>query len=128
MIRRNSKGYTLVEVLVAMSILAIATAAATPAFVRQLHANTQSEIRAGAIAVAQDTLDALRSGSIQTLPSSGTDGPFDADGGKRTYQVQREYCAISAYCPSNNTRHIKVHVSYHGTTVFTAETVLTRLD
>ena len=69
-------GLTLIEALVAVSILAILLAAVVPAFTNALRINTRSETRSQAVAAAQ-TLPALGgiSGDLRLQP-----GPIEMDG------------------------------------------------
>jgi len=123
---KKQEAFTLVEVMVAMSIFLIVTSMMMPAFTMHLKVNTNSEIRNGAIAVGQQMLDGIRSQDPGTLPSSGTSALVNYNGGERTYQGQYTYCAISSYCTTRS-RHLKVRVLYKNQEVFNAETVFTRL-
>jgi len=135
-------GLTLVEALVAMTVFLI-----TLAFMIPLLANNQfniirEETRTGAISVSQRILDELRQTDIANLPSSGTmtelpsgtDISATTNDGKtymtelgKTYSAKIIYCETSTNC-SANARQIKLQVNYNGQTIYTVETVYTRLQ
>ena len=69
---RNKRGFTLIEVLVALSLFAIVSAGVTPAIILHTRSNTESVIRAGAIAAAQFGMDNLRRQDPAGFPSSGS--------------------------------------------------------
>ena len=49
------------------------------------------------------------------------------DSGSRTYSVVTRYCQTPSFCPSVNTRHLRVEVSYRSVNVLNVETVYTKL-
>ena len=113
------------EVLVSLTIFAIASALMTPAFIYHLKTNTASEDRNGAIAVAQQVLDELRTTDTLSMPESGTTTQTISNQ-HRNYAVSTTYCADDTYCTTSS-RHITIGVAYRGKTIHTVETVYTKL-
>ncbi len=121
----NQQGFTLVEVLVAMTLFAIVSALMAPAFLLQLKTNIAAEDRNGAIAVAQQVLDDIRTSDPSTLPSTGsTTSSITTQ--HRSYATTTTYCSTSSFCTAR-TRHIKLEIKYRGKTVYWLETVFTKL-
>jgi prepilin-type N-terminal cleavage/methylation domain-containing protein len=121
------RAFTLLEVLVSLLIFSVVSSSLSAVFINHLKQNSRGEIRSGAIAVAQQVLDDARSQDPASLPSTGSSSAQTISGGQRNYQVVQHYCLNSAYCPTTNTRHIKVEVSYLGTIIYAVETVYTQL-
>ena len=121
----NKKGMTVIEAVVAMSILSIVMAAVLPAFMTFAQTNARSELRSGAVVAAQQVMDTMRR---QQDPSFV--GTHRVDSGLRTYDVVTTICAVdSANCMSTqNARHIRLEVRYAGKTYYSVETVFTQLD
>jgi prepilin-type N-terminal cleavage/methylation domain-containing protein len=119
-------GFTLVEVLIAMAILSIAVTGIAPIFMTHLQINTTSGVRSGAVAAAQQKLDALRLVDPATMPLTGSSAPEDVTVGGRTYQVTTTYCAMGSFCNAES-RYIQVEVSYREKTRYTVDTVFTQL-
>ena len=124
---KDIAGFTMLELMVTLSILGIVMIYVAPAFTAQLQFNTQSEIKTGAMAAGQQILDELRIVDPTTMPASGSDAPVDVTISNRTFSVVTSYCQNASYCVSNNTRHLTVGVSYRGVEQFSVQTVYTRL-
>lgn len=122
----SQQGFTLLEVLVAITLLSLVAAAMAPAFVGQLITNRRSEVRTEAMAVAQQVLDGMRSNDPSTLPSTGSDPVFQRDGGEKTFDVLVSYCVNPDFCTARS-RHITVSLSYMDQEVYEIETIFTRL-
>lgn len=121
-------GFTLLEVLVSMVIMGVVLASMVPAFLSHVKVNTRTEVRSGAIAAAQQILDDMRSQDPATFPSTGSDPIEVVDAGSRSYDVTVSYCTNATYCPSDETKHIRVEVEYMGEMVYAVETVFTQLQ
>jgi type II secretory pathway pseudopilin PulG len=124
-------GLTIIEALVALSIMGIALAFLAPSFVGYSKVNTDSEIRGEAVAAAQQVLDTLRRKDFNTWPTSGTAENFNAS--SRTYSSKITYCTPiatpSSSCYSTaSTRHVKVEVTYNEKIVYQVETVFTDFE
>lgn len=123
--RLASSGFTLIEALVALAILGVVLGSLLPAIARSVQVNTQSEIRTGAVAAAQQELDNLRASS--QWPASGTERSVES--GATTYDVTINY---SAYCQGGDcfdgAREVTVEVRHHGEFIYDVTTVYTLLD
>jgi len=132
-VRRSSRdGVTLIEALVAVSILAILLAAVVPAFTNALRINTRSETRSQAVAAAQTVLESLRAQPPAAWPaySAGIDPPVQqVEVGGRTFDVTvryQEYCDAAGDC-FENAREIDVEVSFRDQVSYRVSTVYTEL-
>ena len=125
---RYQNGFSIMEVLVALSVLAIVLANILPTFAFQLKQNTKAEIRTAALQAGQRAIDELRFVTTTTMPSSGagTAQTITVDG--RDFTVTPYYCLRSSYCTSTSARHITVRVVYKGTQVYETETVFTNFQ
>lgn len=124
--RRQEKGFTLLEVLVAISLMAIMLAGLPAAFVSFSQYNSRMELRTQALAAGQRVLDDLRMEDPQTLQSSGsTTDSVVIDG--RTFDVNVTYCVNTTWCGLNS-RHLSLEVDYNGEpSIVEIETVFTKL-
>ena len=123
---RREGGFTLVEALIGVAILAIVLAGIVPAIMSYLHVNNESDVRSGAVAAAETVLDGLRQTPVATWSPSGT--VRSASGGDRTYQVTILYCTPSLpYC-SGDARHVEAVVRYQGKVYYDVQTVYTKLN
>lgn len=120
-------GFTLLETVVALALFLIMIAGFSQAVASQVTHGKRNELRSKAVMAAQYFLDDLRSQDPATLPTSGTGTPayMIIEGGYFT--VTPTYCANSTFCSSSNIRHITAEVEYLGETLYTVETVFTRL-
>ncbi len=119
-------GFTLVEALVAMGLMAILLVGVLPTFSVLLAANTRNEERTGAVAVAQQVMEQLRQEQIADLPEEGPVGPQIVSVGQRDYEVRHWYCLAEQFC-GEDSRHVLIEVNYGGRTIFSTESVYTQL-
>jgi Tfp pilus assembly protein PilV len=118
-------GFTLVEAIVALVFLAVVLMALLPAFANNMHVNTTSEIRSGAVAVAQQEVDNLR--AADTWAAS----PIERNvvTGSGTYQSRLTH---QPYCDGGScfagARDVTIEVRHNGTLYYRARTVFTSLD
>ncbi len=122
----NSRGFSLVESLVAMAILAILAAGVLPSMLTQIDSNARSELRIAAISAAQQTFEELRLQDVETFPQSGSAAPRQIRVGDRELEVVVRYCANESFC-SATSRHFTVDVFQEGRKIYDAETVYTQL-
>lgn len=117
-------GLSLIEALVAMAVLTILIIAVLPSFTNNARVNNSSELRTGAVAAAQQTLDQLR-GQWGSWPASMT-----IDSGIRTYDVTITVCAAgSPDCfTTTDANHVRLEVDYQGETYYEIETVFARFE
>ena len=120
-------GFTLLETLVALSIFAFVSAGVATSFISNLRLNKQAELRGGAIMVAQQVLDELRSQDPTTLLSTGSDASRSVAVGNKTFTVDVSYCNPSTYCTSTSIRAIHVAVYYKGVSQYAVDTVFSQL-
>jgi prepilin-type N-terminal cleavage/methylation domain-containing protein len=121
----NSSGFTLVEVLVAMSIFAVVSAIMAPSFLYQLKVNYKAELKNGAISVTQQVLDSLRPTEISSLPTTGS-STQNISAGDRTYSVKTTYCKNTNWCGTSS-RHLNLDVYYRNERIYGTETVFSQL-
>ena len=125
--RQTAAGFTLLEVLVSMTILALVTASIGPAFHSFFEANTNMERRTAAIEAAQRVLDNLRFEDTDDLPASGSGTTESITIANYPFEVTPVFCSDATYCTSVNTRHILVSVAYNGEEIYEIQTVYTKL-
>jgi type II secretory pathway pseudopilin PulG len=131
----RDQGFSLLESAIALVTLAICLAYAMPMFLYAKVNNTKSEIRTGALTVAQRVFDDVRSRSITALPSNdGRNSPNAtnpisvpvnlANAMGRQYQANVIYCedvnTNTTVC-NNEYRTFRVEVRYNGTKVYDLE-------
>ena len=119
--------FTLLEVLVSLSIFSIVSAAIGVAFVTHLKVNMQQELRSGAFSAAQQVLDELRVQDPSTMPTSGSDAVRTLIVGDRIYSVAVSYCSPATYCTSSHIRSIHVGVTHAGKSQYQVDTVYSQL-
>lgn len=125
----TSRGFTLVEALVAIAILGLTGLAVLPAFMSHLDANTRSELRSDAIGAVHQRMEWLRLQDPDDMPTGGSpDSQFVTIGG-REYEVRTHYCLRSEYCPpgSPGSRHLTVEIYFEERKIYDVETVYTQL-
>ncbi|WP_310486663.1 hypothetical protein [Chamaesiphon sp. VAR_69_metabat_338] len=143
-ILESKQGFSLLETVIALTTLGICLAYAMPLFLYAKINNSKSDIRTGALIVAQRTFDKIRSQPIVDMPdndgvaSASTTNPISipdltspTDAQKlltkamgRQYQTKVTYCegknADATVC-SSKYRKFKVEVSYRGSKVYDLE-------
>ena len=136
----------LIEVLVAIAILAIVLVAVVPAFVYYLQTNTKTEVRTQAVTLAQEALEHLRLLDPSTLPTNGSYPPFSDYSKTKSCDEkpsEDEYCQVARngrtytvriiFCPEGSSlcgphaRHVRVEVDQGGKEIYAVETVFTKL-
>jgi type II secretory pathway pseudopilin PulG len=123
----NERGFTLVEAVFALGILATVILGVVPTFQALLDANTFGEVRSNGVAAAQQVLEALRQQRPSTFPLSGSSAVQSVYVGDFEYEVVAHYCTRSTFC-TTSTRHIVLEVTYGGDEVYDVETVFTELQ
>jgi Tfp pilus assembly protein PilV len=155
--RDRDEGFSLIEAAIALVTLAICLAYAMPMFLYAKINNSKSEIRTGALIVAQRLFDNIRSKSITSLPSNdgknstSTTNPISVPTDAQvaapttipasdkliTYAMGRQYQTTVTYCEDVNTntnvcndqyRKFKVEVKYNGTKVYDLEGTYTSFN
>ena len=124
----NQRGFTMIEVMVALAMFGIASAMMATTMVQMQRTNFEMEIRSGAYSAAQEVLDNLRSQNIAALPTSGNGAVQNVIISGRTFAVTPTYCLTASDCSTPNIRGIRVSVSYKNTAKYVLDTVYARLQ
>jgi type II secretory pathway pseudopilin PulG len=154
-ILKSTQGFSLLETVIALTTLGICLAYAMPLFLYAKINNSKSDIRTGALIVAQRAFDNIRSKPITSTspprndglnsPVSGTNPVFQpanitapTDSEKlitramgRQYQTKVTYCEgvdTDASICSAKYRKFKVEVSYNGSKVYDLEGTYTAFE
>ena len=98
-----------------------------PNFQAFLDANSASEEMSNALAAAQVVMEETRHLDPATLPTSGSSDVKIITVGAHEFEVITHYCRIADYC-SNASRHIVIEVGFAGRTIYTVESVFSRLS
>lgn len=123
---RCRAGFTIIEVLAALSIFGVIAVFLAPIFSSHFRHNTRSELRSGAVAAAQQILDEYRQQMISSLPTGGSEDRNVTVGG-RQFAATVTFCTRAEYCALSSTRHIKVQVKQNTDQLYEVETVYTEL-
>jgi prepilin-type N-terminal cleavage/methylation domain-containing protein len=124
----ENKGFTLIEVLVALVFFSIAMVGFQKSFIGIMKYNLNAEKETEAAAAAQTVLDELRTEDVKLMPSSGTASPEEIKVGKRFYEVVVKYCSDPSFCVGDNNRHLLVKVVHEGKEIYEVATVFTKLN
>jgi prepilin-type N-terminal cleavage/methylation domain-containing protein len=127
---QSLSGYTMIELTVAMTLLGTLALSLTTLSIHSMQTNKDNEIRSGAIQAASVVLDEMRGQIISSLPSSPGSQQNQSifiSGVRDSFNVTLTFCSNPSFCPTTDTRHIKVAVSYAGRNRFNTETVMTQL-
>ena len=122
---KGQEGSSLVEVLIAVLILATALVSTFSAMTAFTAMNTRTQVRSNAAFAARAHLEGLRYTDPETLPTSGT-ATTTTVVGANMLTVVTEYCVTSSYC-DDATRHVVVTIQENGKDVLETETVFTSL-
>ncbi len=146
-VKQLEQGFSLIETVIALVTLAVCLAYAMPLFLYAKINNSKSEIRTGALIVAQRVFDNIRSQSISGLPNydgvaaATTDNvnpvltplnltSVSASDKLITFAMGRQYQTVVTYCSGLNSdptvctdkyRKFKVEVNYNGSKVYDLE-------
>lgn len=126
----SSKGFTLIETLVSLSIFSIAALGLAKAFSDNIRTNTNNERRTSAIMAVQQVLDRLRQSDPATLPSSNSTTVETKTVGFRNFVVTTTYCPTSVattYCTSPNIRYLNLKAELSGVNVYEVNTIYAQL-
>lgn len=119
----GQRGFTLIEVIVALGIFDVLGTIAALSMVQNLRTSLANQVRYEAIQAAQATLDKIRFEDVATLTGSRTESVVV---GARTYTVAVTYCKIEEFCLSKDIRHIDLAVTYRDKHVYATDTVFTK--
>jgi prepilin-type N-terminal cleavage/methylation domain-containing protein len=121
---KSQQGFSLIETVIALTTLGICLAYAMPLFLYAKINNSKSEIRTGALVIAQRVFDDIRSRPITGLPTNPslpeikdkTTHPLLVKAIGRDYRTKVTYCQVAADCNADKYRKFKVEIFYNGTT------------
>ncbi len=120
------KGFTLIEIMVAIAIFAIVITTATSSINSYQKLNHGGEIRSEASQAAQSIIDQIRGIDVKSLPTSGDGTPVEITmNSNRMYSVETIYCTNSSICNSPSVRQIAVEVYHRDALAYTTEVIFT---
>jgi len=122
----NERGFTLMEVLLALALVGTVVLGVVPAFIACKDSNSRNEVRSAAAAAGQAVLEAHRRLDPAAFPSSGSSATEVVTVGRRDFEVITYYCVEPTWCDTQS-RHLLVEVGFGNEVVFTVETVFTKL-
>jgi type II secretory pathway pseudopilin PulG len=128
--RNRNQGFSIIESAVALTTLGIALAYSMPLFLYSKINNAKSEVRTGALMVAQRILDDTRGTSFDKIPTSGTityvQSPSSPPAGYkaadlkvmgRNYQAKTYHCEVASEC-TDNYKTLRVEVKQNDATIY----------
>ena len=123
----NARGFSLIESLIGLALLAVVLVSLLPAFLTLMDANTFSEEHGAALAAGQRAMEKMRLVDPGSLPTAGSSAVqvIVVDG--REFEVVTHYCRVPEYC-SSETRQVTVEIRYGGHEVYDVDTVYTRMQ
>ena len=124
----DEKGFTFIEIMVAIGIFAIAMGTMFSSVLTQARTNNQAERKVGASVATQLVLDSLRAENPSTLPMSGSDDPRTVTIDDQDFEVTVTYCLEASLCKADSTRHITAEAAFNGETLYDLETVFTLFE
>lgn len=129
----KNQGFSIIEASIALTTLGIALAYSMPLFLYSKVNNSKSELRTGALMVAQRILDNTRGTPFQSIPTTGTityidksTAPTSLPSGSmladlqamnRTYQAKTYHCEVASDC-TDNYKTLRVEVKQNGATIY----------
>lgn len=120
----DERGFGLIEAVIALVLLGVMLTSMIPAMTHYMQINSRAEIRTGAVAVAQQELDALR--AVQTWPTSGSQTSVTI--GNAVYiatLTHEQFCDVGG-CYAG-ARLVRMEVTHDGRSLYGVETVFTEL-
>ena len=124
--KNTNKGFTLIEVLMALFIFSIVCASTAPAFINHSKMNSESEVKTISINLAEKILNNLRKEDVTQFPSSGSK-TTNYNVSNKNLNAVIVYCQKSQYC-SKASRHLIINIFYHNKLSYSVETVYTQLQ
>lgn len=119
------RGFTLIEVLVTISVIAVGVMSILTLMFSVVRVNQQADDRSQAVQLAQREFDVIKRTPLTTIPSSGqVDEAVTYN--NRAFTVRKKYCGTPAYCAGNQ-KSVELTIIRNAATLFTGETVLTDL-
>jgi Tfp pilus assembly protein PilV len=127
----RDQGFSILEAAIALTTLGVTLAYAMPLFLYSKMNNSKSEVRTGAMMVAQRILDKTRGTPFTTICTTGTvvlgsaaadncaAGTAQADLAAmgRTYTAKTYHCETAGEC-TDNYKTLRVEVKQNGSTIY----------
>ncbi len=127
----KNQGFTLLEVLVSLTLVAIVTTTMTNSALMNARTNNSIHLKLTSATIAQEILDSMRTlnqDEIQSLPStSGTTTTQTKTVDGKTFTVNTVYCLNTAFCDTDM-RHITLRILYRGIQVYEIQTIYSSLN
>lgn len=129
----NTRGLSIVEVVIALVILTIVLAGLLPSFIGNLQINNRTELKGAAVVIAQRKLEQLRRQDLtKTTLGTQTTGPTTeiATENGREFSVNTTFCRDVSRC-IGSARQIVVEVFYpknSASKLYEVETVYTQFS
>jgi Tfp pilus assembly protein PilV len=119
---KTDQGFSILEAAIALTTLGVTLAYAMPLFLYSKMNNSKSEVRTGAMMVAQRILDQTRGTPFGQIPNTGNvelvDGTTaDLQAMGRTYSATTYHCETATEC-SDNYKTLRVEVKQNGSTIY----------
>jgi prepilin-type N-terminal cleavage/methylation domain-containing protein len=124
----NNRGFSLVEVMVSISLFSIVSAMMATSFTQLLKTNYDNEIRSGAYRAGERVIESYRQQAISTLPTTGSAAAQTITVNGRDYSVVPSFCAVASFCTTANIRHIRVTVNYENTKRYEVDSVFAEVQ
>ena len=124
--RTRIKGFTLIELMVALALFGVAVLSMARVFANNISQNTRNERITEAIEVGTRFLDELRVQDPTTMPTSGATSVESYTIGSRQYDVTATYCGTGATC-TTNLRQIHIDVKHKSILYYSVDTIFTQL-
>jgi type II secretory pathway pseudopilin PulG len=116
----QEQGFSILEAAIALTTLGVTLAYAMPLFLYSKMNNAKSEVRTGALMVAQRVLDDVRSTPFPNIPSTANTNvaaTTDVSALGRTYIARKIHCRTADPCTANY-KTLRVQVNYNGGTIY----------
>ncbi len=123
--KSSNRGFTLIEVVIALFIFLTVCASTAPAFMNQAKFNAASETKTVAINLAEKILNHIRKEDITSYPKSGSETK-EYNIGSRKLLSTISFCKKNEYCKTAS-RHITIDIAHNNEIVYSVETVYTQL-
>lgn len=123
-VQTDERGFGMIEAVIALTLLGVILASMVPAMIHYMQINTRAEIRTGAVAVAQQELDALR--AVETWPTSGSQRSVTVGNAVYTATLSHKPFCDAGGCYAG-ARLVHMEITHEGRSLYEVETVYTEL-
>ncbi len=126
----EDQGFGILEASIALTTLGVTLAYAMPLFLYSKMNNVKSDMRTGALMVAQRALDDVRSTPFASIPSTANTSVVattDVYALGRTYAARKIHCRTTDPCTANY-KTLRVQVNYNGATIYEVDAGFTNFQ